>query len=107
MNKWKVGVFISIFMCICFVLFQQFTILELKWENENYSDRLKRIDLDLTSIAKSQLINQSKKVVLAKLKDKNPDIELFEYDMGVVHMGGIILGFDQSEKLKSISVKTY
>ena len=107
MNKWKIGFFIVLLIGIIITGIQQFTIFNLKWENENNSSLIKRVNGDLESFRICFLKEYKKENFLSQLKQCDPKLETFEYDLGNVKMRGIEIGFDTDQNIKNISTQLY
>jgi uncharacterized protein YpmS len=99
MNKWKIGFFIVLLIAIITTGIQQFTIFDLKWENENKSSLIKRVNGDLESFRICFLKEYKKENFLSELKQCDPKLATFEYDLGNVKMRGIEIGFDTDRRV--------
>ena len=107
MNKWKIGFFIVLLIAIIATAIQQFTIFNLKWENENSSSLIQRVNEDLESFRICFLKEYKKENFLLQLKQCDSKLETFEYDLGNIKMRGIEIGFDKDKNIKNIGTQAY
>jgi len=107
MSGSKITFSILLLLAVIFIVLQQFGIFELKRENTEIKEKISRIEKDISLIGKVYLSDIKKDLILESLMKNDPDLKIFEYDLGSVKMRGIDLNFDKDGKLKSISAKTY
>lgn len=107
MNKWKISFFIVLSLGIAIAVIQQSAILGLKYANDDYSSLINRVNSDLESIRICFLKDYKKKNFLSQLKNCDPEVKIFEYDLGNVKMSGIDIGFDKDQNIINISTQLY
>ncbi len=107
MSGSKITFLIMLLLAVFFIVLQQFGISELKRENTEVKERISRIEKDISLIGKVFLSDIKKDSILERLKQNDPDLKIFEYDLGSVKMRGIDLNFGKDDKLTSISARIF